>query len=394
MPSWVGDAVMATPALRLLRDRLRGSFIGALMRPGIDELLAGSGLVDEMHVERASGMMGPKRLAAKVRPRQYESALLFTNSFSTALVTRLAFIPERVGYDRDGRGLLLTRRIKPRLRSADAKDEGSRVGSGRYAVESAVAYYLRAAGEFLDPGGGGGASGLLDERFNASRLELALTDEQERASRRVLERAGVLPAADAMSPDTAPVPVVILNPGANNPAKRWPAERFAAIGAHLARRHGWRVLVNGSPAERELVNFVVRLINNPTGASAPASSPFPASSSAPAVSLIDCGISMGALKGVVRHARLMVTNDTGPRHIAAAFGVPTLTLFGPTDPRWTTLPPHNARSSINLVADPTLPESLVADDHPERCAIERISLERATDAVQGLIDSSGTPRTS
>jgi heptosyltransferase-2 len=260
-------------------------------------------------------------------------------------------------------------------------------------VESAVASYVRAAGEFLDPSGC--ATGSVDELFNAARLELALTDEQERASRQALACAGVLSAADAASTgaaSSAPAPFVILNPGANNPAKRWPAERFAAIGSHVARLHGWRVLVNGSPAERELVDLVARLINDATTAHAPASSPFPAP--ATAVSLIDCGISMGALKGVVRHARLMVTNDTGPRHIAAAFGVPTLTLFGPTDPRWTTLPPHNARSAINLVADPTLPERLVADDHPERCAIEKIGLERAIEATGSLIDLAGTPRAS
>jgi heptosyltransferase-2 len=79
----------------------------------------------------------------------------------------------------------------------------------------------------------------------------------------------------------------------------------------------------------------------------------------------------------------LVTNDTGPRHIAAAFGVPTVTLFGPTDPRWTTLPPGQ-HPCENIVADPTLPEHLIADDFPERCAIERIEIERVLEALRRL----------
>ncbi|HMN42843.1 MAG TPA: glycosyltransferase family 9 protein, partial [Phycisphaerales bacterium] len=141
MPSWLGDVVMATPALRLLRDGLPGSFIGGLVRPGLDELIAGTDLLDEVHVDRARGVMGPKLVAAKIRPRRYDAALLLANSFSTALVTRLAFIPRRIGYDRDGRGMLLTDRIKP-----EREHEGvmGKMGVGAFVPVSAVEYYLRA----------------------------------------------------------------------------------------------------------------------------------------------------------------------------------------------------------------------------------------------------------
>src|ERR1043165_5228089 len=111
MPSWVGDAVMATPALRLIRAGPPGAFIGALVRPGIDQVLAGTNFFDEVHVEAAAGVMGPKHAAAKVRPRRYDTALLFTNSFSTALIVRVAGIPRRIGYARDARSLLLTDRL-------------------------------------------------------------------------------------------------------------------------------------------------------------------------------------------------------------------------------------------------------------------------------------------
>src|SRR5687768_2461756 len=138
MPSWIGDAVMATPALRLIRSALPGAFIGALARPGIDQVLAGSTFFDELHVEHSTGVLGPKFIAAKLRPRRYESALLLTNSFSTALIARIAGIPRRVGYARDARSLLLTDRLHAPKRP-----------DGRYAPIPAVTYYWRAACRLL-----------------------------------------------------------------------------------------------------------------------------------------------------------------------------------------------------------------------------------------------------
>jgi heptosyltransferase-2 len=96
-------------------------------------------------------------------------------------------------------------------------------------------------------------------------------------------------------------------------------------------------------------------------------------------------VTIGSLKAVVRRAGLMVTNDTGPRHIAAAFGVPTVTLFGPTDPRWTTLPTLGGARRAEVVADPTLPEGEIADDHPDRCRIDRIGVERVQAAVEEVL---------
>ncbi|MCA9307088.1 MAG: hypothetical protein KDA16_11170, partial [Phycisphaerales bacterium] len=78
----------------------------------------------------------------------------------------------------------------------------------------------------------------------------------------------------------------------------------------------------------------------------------------------------------------MVTNDTGPRHIAAAFGVPVVTLFGPTDKRWTTIP---FKDEIEIDADPTLPEEEVANDHPQRCRVSNIALQDVVNAADTLL---------
>lgn len=362
MPSWVGDVVMATPALRLLRDALPGAFIGALLRPGLDELLDGSGLVDEMHVDRARGVMGPKMVAAKIRPRQYDTALLLTNSFSTALVTRLAFIPRRIGYDRDGRGLLLTDRIKPERSTAGVMGA---MGLGAFACVPAVQAYLKAARAVVgDVARDEGRTARAQSGGAVARLELGVTEAQAKLAAEVLAKARVKSGEK----------YVVLNPGANNPAKRWPAERFGAIARMCSEKYGVKVLVNGGPGEVEVVEAVVKSGRAGEGESGRVG----------VVGLTGLGMTMGALKAVVRGAGLMVTNDTGPRHIAAAMGVPVITLFGPTDRRWTTLP-ETGVPNVEIDADPTLPAEMVADEHPERCRIDRIEVERVWAAVERVL---------
>ncbi|MDX2118527.1 MAG: glycosyltransferase family 9 protein [Planctomycetota bacterium] len=356
MPSWLGDCVMATPALARLRRGLPGCFIGGLVRPGMDELLAGSALFDELHVHLPQGVMSPKHAAAKVRPRRYDAALLLTNSFSTALITRLADIPRRVGYDRDLRGILLTEKLI-----------APKTASGAWAMIPACEYYHRLADQLLGE--------HADAADNAARptaigrdacLSLGVTPEQEAKAAEIKQRAGLTPGEA----------YAVLNPGGNNPAKRWPPERFAALADHLFHAYGCTILLNGSPGERAIIESIAEL------------------SHARCVSLAALGNSIGSLKAIVRDARLMVTNDTGPRHIAAAFGVPLVSLFGPTDHRWTTIPTRASGPERIIVADPTLAEDQSANDHPERCAIEHISVERViegADAVLGAASREPTP---
>ena len=357
LPSWVGDAVMATPALRLLRDALPGCFIGGLARPGIDQILAGSGLIDEFHLHHAGGVMGPKFAAAKVRPRRYDTALLLTNSFSTALIARIAGIPRRFGYARDGRSLLLTHRF----------DVPRRDGV-RDAVP-VVTYYWNAAVEMLRSLGCSDVRPIEPQRIPPGiRLELAATPQDQSQAETVLAKSG-LPSDSRFA---------ILNPGGNNPAKRWPEDRFAALATHLHSRHGLASFLNGSPAELDILSRI-------RGATA-----------APTFALPELGNTLGSLKAILAsgRCRLMVTNDTGPRHIAAAFGVPVVSLFGPTDPRWTTIPTAPGSGGPGgeriIVADPTLPETEVSNDHPERCRIDRIELQTVLAAADDLLARRGS----
>ena len=357
LPSWVGDVVMATPTIRRLRDAFPGIFIGGLVRPGMDQLLSGNTLFDELHTSTPQGMMATKKTANKIRPRQYDTAILLTNSFSTALTTRLAFIPRRIGYSRDNRGLLLTDPVTP-----------PRNANKSWKLTPAVDYYWNLASHLLDEDP---VDWSIHTPTNCKDLPLALprdtymelgfTDADESKAAEILKLAHIAEGA----------PYAILNPGGNNHAKRWPADRFAQLSDHLYNEHNLAVLINGSPAESDLCQ---EIISN--------------AKSAP-ISLPSLGNTLGALKPIIKGASIMITNDTGPRHIAAAMGTPLITLFGPTDPRWTTIPtkplPNRSPSETIVVADESLPPEKSANDNPTRCAIIHIKYDLVRDVVNAML---------
>lgn len=351
-PSWVGDVVMATPALRLIRDTLPGATLSLLAKPGAAPMLDGLDLYDELITMHPGGVMGHKHTATKVRQRNFDTALLLTNSFSSALVIRMAGVPRRMGYDRDARHLLLTHRL-----IAPKADDG------KWAIVPAVDYYWHAATALvqigtekplddLEPANELGAHRLPP----ATYMQLTPTDKDREEADAVLQKA-----------DAFDRPYAVINPGGNNPAKRWPAERFAALADHLENTHRLRVLINGGPAEVELARSIAN-----------------AATTSPAV-LPELGTTLGSLKSIVGRSSVLVTNDTGPRHIAAAMGVPMVTLFGPTDHRWTTIPTRPSGPETVLLADPELPLSESANDHPERCRVDRIELETVVRSVDRLL---------
>lgn len=310
LPSWVGDAVMATPVYRAVREARPGATITALMRPGLETLLAGSPWFDDVRAIHPKGLGGFRASVRAIREAKAEAILLLPNSFRSGLMSRLGGATTRIGYARDGRGWLLTDGLAPPDKSKPI---------------SAVRYYANLA------------AWALGQESIDQRVELFTTEEEQRAAASILE--GV---------DNR---FILLNPGGNKPEKRWPAERFIAIGNMLRDAHACAIAVNGSPGERELVERITAGIGEG------------------AINLTDRGITLGSLKAVIQRAALVITNDTGPRHLAAALGTPCIALFGPTDHRWTTL--EGAAEHL-LLAEPFLPEELMADKHPQACEIERI----------------------
>jgi heptosyltransferase-2 len=328
-PSWVGDTVMATPVFRAVSAAYPDARIIALMRPGLDHMLAGVPWIHDRITVDLAGLRGPGRAARSIRRHDPQAALLLPNSFCSALAVRLAGVPKRLGYDRDGRGLLLTDRVP--------------------APKSALPIPM------LDYFGRLAAIALGVPSIDL-RPELVVGAVEEEAADRLLE--GVAGG------------FVLLNPGANRAAKRWPTERFARAGDALAERYGLAIVVTGSPAEATLARSIAEHAENPV------------------VDLVERGVDLGSLRAVIARAKLVITNDTGPRHIAAALGTPTVSLFGPTDHRWTTLDVAHERC---LLAEPFLPETLVAERHARLCSIDRIELDDMIAAAEALLDAGHNP---
>ena len=218
-------------------------------------------------------------------PARIDLAVLFPNSFRTALVAYLGGCRKRVGFVRYGRGPLLSYRLAP-VRDA----------AGRLVPSPAIDAYNRLAQ----------AAGCPRPSY---RMELFTTPRDETDADAIWKQMGL-----ASYPE-----VVCLNPGAAfGSAKFWPAEYFARLARDLALKRRSGVLVLCGPGEREVARRIVQEADHPA-----------------VQSLCDQPLSVGLTKACIRRCNLLVTTDSGPRHFGIAFDRPVVTLFGPTHIAWT-----------------------------------------------------------
>ena len=323
MPSWMGDIVMATPALRGIRSALPEARITVSIRPGLEPILDGFPFVDAVETASLRGPLGPITDARRMARLKPDCVLVLPNSFRSALFARLTGARRRIGLSRDGRSMLLTDRVP----LSNPATPGTTLDAYIHLVES-----------------------TFDISMEDRSPTLETTPSEEQDADRLL--AGVEGK------------LIVINPGANREDKRWPSERFASLADAMRERHDCTILVNGSPAEADLVESLV------------------AQAAPGVIDLVRLGSKLGTLKAIVRRADLLVSNDTGPRHLAAAFSTPCVVLFGPTDRRFTLLPGLPER---HLVAEPFLPEERVANDHPRACAIDRIAVGDVLYAAESLL---------
>src|SRR5690348_12994987 len=288
-PNWVGDAVMATPTLRAIRELYPSAHISYLMRRYVKQLYSGMPWADQIITHR-TGRTHTKTgkslldLSGRLRAAKFDLAVLLPNSFKSALICKMAMIPRVVGYERDGRGFLLTDKL------LHVKDRGKFIPVPIVKTYMGLAHYLGSTHRDL-------------------RLQLFVTDSEVREGREVLTRCGL--EADLNRPAAkGEPPLVLLNPGAQyGAAKCWRPEYFAELADKLIDDLNATVLLSGAPRERQIIEAIRRCMRHA------------------AIDLSNKGLTLGSLKEIVRRCDLMVTNDTGPRHIAAAFDVPVVTVF-------------------------------------------------------------------
>ncbi|MFZ0062536.1 MAG: lipopolysaccharide heptosyltransferase II [Pyrinomonadaceae bacterium] len=282
--NWVGDAVMTVPALRELRRLFPHAHLTLATRSWAQELFAEADFIDDLLVWDRRGLGSVAAQVREWKRHNFDLAVLFQNAFEAALIPALARVPFRVGYATERRGFLLTHPIGlPEWRSS--KHE--------------VFYYLNIVASL--------------ERFIRGK-ERSIEEYQPDAHLRVSEsrradavnflgRRGVKGAGK----------LIALCPGSiNSRAKRWPAESFAALADLLMDRQA-QVLLIGSPEESEVSLEVARRMRN---------QPI----------MLTGNTTLSQVIEVLDSVDLLITNDTGPAHVAAALGRPTLVIFGPTNP--------------------------------------------------------------
>jgi heptosyltransferase-2 len=287
--NWVGDAVMTVPALRELRRVLPHAHITLATRSWAEGLFADADFIDDLLVydRRSRDFRAVARQTREWRGRRFDLALLFQNAFEAAFIAAAARVPVRMGYATDGRRALLTHALSlPRWR--DERHE--------------VFYYLNLV------------AGLEELLYGASQIEerepqfaLNISEERKARAREFLSSEGVVLNGA----------LVALCPGSTNSrAKRWPAERYAALADRFIKETGANVLLIGSPDELEVSREVEKQMRHRPV-------------------MLTGRTDLAQAVAILSLADVLITNDTGPAHISAALQRPTLVIFGPTDPRTT-----------------------------------------------------------
>jgi heptosyltransferase-2 len=283
-PTWIGDAVMATPALRALRAAQPQAEIALEGRPAVGELLRGLASFDRFLADPGRGLRALLARARALRAARFDWAVLLPDSPRAALGPFLARVPRRVGYAREPlRRALLTEALAP-------PREG-----GRAQTLPMSERYLRITRHLGCPDRG-------------DRLELAADPAADAAVARELSRRGV----------GAQERLLVVAPGAAfGPAKRWPPGHFAAAAELVARRLGLLPVLAPGPGEAGLARAIAGAMQ------------------VPALALVDPTPDPPRLKSLVARAALVLTNDSGPRHLAVALDRPVVVVMGPSDPRTT-----------------------------------------------------------
>ncbi len=285
--NWVGDAVMCIPALQAIRERWPKAKIAILGRTWVADLYRDQGYADRLiifdHRGCHRGVFGRARLIGELRRERFDVAVLLQNAFEAAWIVSQARIPVRIGYNRDGRGFLLTRAVQvPRPGELPAHE---------------VYYYL----ELLL------RAGWIERLPKIEQIGLRTNPSALARAEEKLIRAGLRRSAYR----------VAFSPGASyGSAKCWPPERYGALADRLIAEFDADVILFGRAEETEVARRISATMQHRP------------------ISLMG-ETWIGELPALLACCHLFVGNDSGSMHVAAAVGLPVVGIFGPTDPEGT-----------------------------------------------------------
>lgn len=337
--NWVGDAVMALPALEAIRRREPRAHIAVVARPWVAELYRDQGFADQLivfdHAGQHAGIIGVEALARELRRERFDTALLLQNAFQAAWLAWRAGIPRRIGYARDRRSWLLTEAVElPQPGEIPSQEPF---------------YYL----ELLR------RAGWLEQLPQLAAVSLRVSGAAQQNGESKLRAAGARAGARR----------VAIAPGAAfGTARCWPVERFAELADRATAELDADVVLVGSATDRDTAQRIA------------------AGMRSKAVMLAG-HTTIGELPGVLRACHAFVGNDSGAMHVAAAVGLPVIGVFGPTDPEATA--PLTDRLAVVREAVECSPCFLRACPVDHRC-MQRIEVERVFDALRASLLGYGT----
>ncbi len=336
--NWVGDAIMSIPAMREIRHLFPDAHISLLVRPWVKDVYSAVEFVDEILEYDKNGIhqgwLGFQRLTSNLRQGRFDLAIILQNAFEAALIAWLAGIPQRVGYARDFRSIFLTHacRIDPEVRK----------------VHQAYYYLGILSGvDLLQPR-------LWLQSDHSLPISIGIRETDRQSARQILQSYGIQEGEI----------LVGINPGASyGGAKRWFSERYATVADALAEQNGARIVIFGSQNEHEVAEQVAAGMKH---------SPI----------VLAGRTTLGQLMALLKECRLLITNDSGPMHLAAALDVPQLAIFGSTS-EVATGPLSNKAEVIKHPADCS-PCFLRECPSDFRC-MDRISIEQVLTAAQNKL---------
>lgn len=304
-PNWVGDVVMATPAFRCIRENFPRAKISILLKPYVRKLIDNAPWFDEIVEIDAHNSRGKYKgyvsLVMQIRRNRYDLGFLFPNSFSSALLFRLAGVKRRIGYKRDARRFLLTDGVN-RLRE-----------NGRFLPTYMAEYYLRLCSE-------------IGCTVRSKKPELFVTERGRKRTAEMFEEYCFNKGR----------PLILLNPGAAyGSSKCWTAEGFARTADIIQSKIRSNIAVVCAPHEVKLGEDIKKRAKSNI------------------INLADRALDLEILKSIIQRCDLLISVDSGPRHIAVALKKPVITLMGPNDPRYTYSPEETGeviRADVDCLA--------------------------------------------
>jgi len=334
--NWVGDAIMALPALRAVRGKFPDAHITVVARPYVADIYRGQQICDQLlpydlKGEHAS-LSGRAKLASELRAQKFDVALLLQNAFDAAWLAWRAGIPERIGYARDGRSLLLTKSIAvPKPGEIPAHEQF---------------YYL----ELLH------RAGWIDKIAGEAFIGVKLDQPAKQLAEERLLAAGARPGKLR----------VAIGAGASyGSAKCWPPDRFAEVANRLIAESNAEIILFGTAAETDVSTAITSAMRSIpidlTGKTA-----------------------IADLPALLSQCHLFIGNDSGAMHVASSVGLPVVAIFGPTDPQGTA--PVTPRCSIVQVKPYCSPCFLRRCPTDHRC-MTRVSPAAVTTAAQSWLAS-------